>query len=255
MDSAFARYLVDRKSEDAGTAAAMLAQNGIITFHASGRADFLELMSQLGEVVMHRDSATDGVTVVSYDPEMAGRSGYAGMSCGPLSPHTDSSGLARPPDAVGLYCEQSSGDGGEAFLLDGYQLLDRLTTTAPYVAEALSREGCAVFHSGGSTYRGAVFERSADGPPRIRLRLDDLGYFATDVLALLPVLERHLTNLGFTVELRPGEGYLIDNRRFLHGRRPFTGKRRMLRVLLNLPSPTSSHGEPAVCGGSRAGRE
>ena len=221
-----------------------LSETGLVTFLASGREAFLRQVSAIGDVVPHRDSNRDGVTVVAFDPDLAGNQGYAAMSCGPLRPHTDSSGLPSPPGAVALYCEESSGSGGETFLVDGYQLHESLSHDHPLTLEALTRAASVVFRSGDSLYNGAIFEQTVRGKLAVRLRLDDLGYFSADLVPHMLILQQYIQHLGLTLNLTRGQGYIIDNLRFLHGRRPFHGKRRMLRLLVNPGLPQAASDWP-----------
>jgi alpha-ketoglutarate-dependent taurine dioxygenase len=42
---------------------------------------------------------------------------------------------------------------------------------------------------------------------------------------------------SFSIKLSAGEGYVINNRRWLHGRKEFSGEREFLRLLLSDRSP------------------
>src|SRR5690606_7963401 len=76
-----------------------------------------------------------------------------------------------------------------------------------------------------------VLERAAGGRWSIRLRLDGLARFSPRAQAHLPALIETVQACSTTMLLGPGEGVLLDNTRWLHGRRPFTGERALLRVL------------------------
>ena len=66
---------------------------------------------------------------------------------------------------------------------------------------------------------------------QLRLRLDDLVTFAPDLLTHLPVLRVVIVRHTITVPLGAGQGYILDNHRWLHAREKFTGTRALYRVL------------------------
>jgi len=86
---------------------------------------------------------------------------------------------------------------------------------------------------GAGGYLGAIFERDADARVSVRLRLDELSRFSPDVTRMIPRLvalaERHM----LVLPLRAGQGYILNNSRWLHGRMRFSGTRTMFRVLGN----------------------
>lgn len=87
------------------------------------------------------------------------------------------------------------------------------------------------YFGGAAGYVGAVFESA--GPERwtIRLRLVELVRFAPHAVPhgeiLREVIDRHTMSL----RLGKGQGFVLDNTRWLHGRRSITGPRVMLRAL------------------------
>lgn len=70
-----------------------------------------------------------------------------------------------------------------------------------------------------------------------RFRFDDSIHLSASLVALFPRLFKILYRNAFAVELQQGQGYLLDNHRFLHGRTAFTGSRELLRALVNFPPP------------------
>jgi alpha-ketoglutarate-dependent taurine dioxygenase len=65
----------------------------------------------------------------------------------------------------------------------------------------------------------------------MRFRHDDLARFSPAVISILPQLLEliHARTRRFT--LNPGQGYILQNGRWLHGRTAFVGRRQMYRVL------------------------
>jgi alpha-ketoglutarate-dependent taurine dioxygenase len=206
-------------------------ETGLVTFTCRNRREYLQSVSALGSVVPHRDSEPDGVTVVEYREDLAGRPGYTGLSNGPLPPHTDSSGLSSVPQGLALMCERLSSEGGESILIDGQAVAETLQQLRPAAFDEFCRVDSVVFVSGSEEFRGAIFTPVADGRFRVRLRLDRLGYFNYELTPHLPALFEAISLSTFALQLQQGEGYIIDNYRYFHGRRAFTGSRRMLRLL------------------------
>ncbi|MGV9677354.1 TauD/TfdA family dioxygenase [Nocardia sp. NPDC003482] len=87
-----------------------------------------------------------------------------------------------------------------------------------------------------SGHLGSVFEHAQGGRIRIRYRRDNLVKYSPEVRRWLPTfdaaIDRHTVRFG----LEPGEGYVLHNHRWLHGRAAFTGERVMYRLSLN-PHP------------------
>ena len=99
--------------------------------------------------------------------------------------------------------------------------------------QALGRDRSALF-GGAAGHLGAVFTPvSGPGPARIaiRLRLDDLVSFSPDVAEWIPQLTASINRHTFTVTLQPGQGVLLDNRRWLHARDTYEGPRQLCRLL------------------------
>jgi alpha-ketoglutarate-dependent taurine dioxygenase len=204
-----------------------LAEVGVaLLTGVSGPAALLELAEALGAVVPHRDSGPDGVTVIE-DRGSAGGA-WAGFSRMGLSPHTDRSGIASPPGLVLTVCGREPLTGGEALLVDGRAVYAHLAARDPDALAAFSIPRTALFGGGGG-HLGAVFTTHASLTV-IRLRLDALVRFAPALLDHLPALRRAIDAHTVAVALAAGHGYAINNRRWLHGRRAFTGPRALYRV-------------------------
>lgn len=221
---------VDIHQHGTETLAATLASGGIATFDGiSDQAGLARLGNSLGVIVAHRDSGTDGVTTLADLGQVGTQPGYAGFSNRALPAHTDRSGVARPPHLLMVACGHEAATGGECIAIDGKAIYDDLTESAPDALRALSHPRSVLF-GGAAGYLGSVFEHTTSGRVRIRFRLDELAQYAPEALHWLPTLveaiERH--TMAFT--LPAGHGYVINNHRFLHGRRAFTGNRIIYRI-------------------------
>lgn len=234
MSNATMNVSFPRLGTDGADPIRSLREAGIFTFTAASAEEFHREITKLGRMLPHRDADEQGVTVIEYTPCLSGKPGYQAMGRQALEPHTDSTGKAHPPRSVALFCESAAGAGGEALFIDGHQVYNVLCERHPEVLRALSEPESAVFRSGDSSFVGSVFSRNANGSLQIRFRSDNLGYYSSEAAAHLVTLHRLLASHVWTLGLRPGQGYLIDNHRYLHGRRPFQGSRRMLRILLDM---------------------
>ena len=207
-------------------------QEGVVLFRAGTRDDFVKLAKKVGPSIPHRDADEDDVTEVKFVPDLAGQAGYDGLSAGPLDPHTDGSGNSIAPSYVALWCAEQAGYGGESVLVDIREVVSDLQREAPWVIETLAQPGIAIFRSGADAYSGPVLFKE-QGQWRVRLRLDSQGFFNGDGQRAIQRIREAIGRRAKTFVMQPGEGYIIDNHRILHGRLPFSGSRRMLRVLMS----------------------
>lgn len=220
------------------TLSATLAEKGIALFSdVSSAADVADLARTVGIVVGHRDSDQNGVTAITaYAEPMGESSGFAGFTPAALEPHTDRSGVAEPPHLLLVACAREAITGGECVTVDARAVYDDLARLYPEVLADLSTPRTVLF-GGAAGHLGAVFTPFADERIIIRLRLDKLAKFSPLVARHLPILREVIDRHSNTFSLRSGEGYVLDNYRFLHGRRAFTGDRLLYRVHAN-PRPS-----------------
>lgn len=230
-----------------------LAEHGLVLLDGvSGPDDLLRLTRSIAAIVPHRDSDAAGLTTIA-DVGGQMRSGFAGFSACALNPHTDRSGVANPPVLLMMSCGQPASSGGECVAIDGKAVYDDLAEDDSKALEALSSPRSALF-GGAAGYLGSIFTRTGNRTS-IRLRLDDLAQFSPEVTRWLPVLRATIDRHAVMFSLGVGQGYVLDNYRWLHGRRAFSGQRVMYRVNGNprpdlgltpgfqpghLPAPTSS---------------
>lgn len=206
-------------------------ETGIARFRLGSREELLLLSRHFGPLLTHRDAAPDTVTVVKHMPEKNGLDGYAGLAAGPLRPHTDGSGNNVVPKYITLWCARNESIGGESTMADGQAVVEDLLKENPWAVEKLRAPNAAIYRSGDEQYCGPVLTQIGDRW-KIRLRLDTNGFFATETLQAVVALRDAIAARTFTFPLAPGEGYIIDNERYLHGRLTFRGSREMLRTLI-----------------------
>ncbi|MFB7741899.1 TauD/TfdA family dioxygenase [Streptomyces sp. NPDC056132] len=203
----------------------LVALDGLVT-----RPSVLAFAPTLMEVTPHRDSDPDGLTTLYDTRRHATRPGFAGLTNRELAPHTERSGIPRPPRLMLLVCASPAVRGGECLLTDGQAIHADLATHHPESLDLLSTPRTAYF-GGGDGHAGQVFTPQAGGRISVRLRLDALARWNPLVEPHLPYLLDAIRRHEITLPLRLGQGYLIDNTRWLHARNAFTGDRLCWRAL------------------------
>lgn len=212
----------------------LLAERGLAVVDQINPEMLLPLATSIGVVVPHRDSGPDGVTTLAdLGADIAIRRGFGGFSSRGLDPHTDRAGSARPPELLLMVCGQAAVSGGECLLVDGQAVHEDLAACAPDALQALSAPRCALF--GGATgHLGSVFTTSTCGTRvAVRLRLDELARFNPTATRSLPALRAAIDRHTTVLKLDRGQGYVLNNHRWLHGRHAFTGQRVMFRLHAN----------------------
>jgi alpha-ketoglutarate-dependent taurine dioxygenase len=211
---------------------ALLNQQGIAFFDSFTSKDQLIALAQyVGEVYFHRDSDEQGITYVKNSSANLA-SGFYGFSSKGLPLHTDRSTVSEPPNALILACAQNSSYGGETLLSDGREILQDLTQGFTDWTHPLVAGKSVIFDDGQNAYKGNVFVKEDDGSYTLRYRRDEFAFFSSTLLPELAELEKAILKHSFKRNLKEGQGYVINNRWWLHGREPFSGDREFLRVLL-----------------------
>lgn len=197
----------------------------------------LELARNLGPVIPHRDSDARGLTRIA-PRDNCHDAGYQGFSSKGLSLHTDRAGEPGPPALMMLLCEKPAKMGGESILCDGKLVFDALRFSKRESLKRLCTHGTAVFGDRRSPYEGAVFESADNNLVRIRFRFDEMAFFSSRILGDLAYLLEALDSNTISLKLNAGEGMIIDNHRWLHGRTPYLGGRAMYRLLVGINPST-----------------
>jgi hypothetical protein len=228
MPDSWTCYRVDSQNDTLTGLVPALARHGLALIDGvAGHDDLLRLARSITVIKPHRDSDPTGLTTIA---DLGGQvqSGFAGFSACALNPHTDRSGVTNPPALLIMSCGRRATSGGECVAIDGKAIYDDLAASEPEALAAFNRPRSVLF-GGAAGHLGSIFSRSHDRLA-IRLRLDELATFSPDVTRWLPVLrsaiDRHATVFG----LMAGQGYVLDNHRWLHGRLAFSGHRVMYRI-------------------------
>jgi hypothetical protein len=234
---AFLRHYVDITAPGAEPLVMeRLREVGMVTLDGlATRGAVHSFADRIMAVIPHRDSDSDGLTTIrDTGRRHAGRAGFAGFGNGELAPHTERSGVPSPPRLMLLVCAQAALAGGECLLTDGRAVHSDLAlggSPAGRKAGAVLAMPRTAFFGAGDGHATQVFTVHRDRRVSVRLRLDGLARWS-------PLLEPHLALLREAVvrhqirmDLAPGQGYLIDNARWLHARSAFTGERLCWRAL------------------------
>jgi hypothetical protein len=170
--------------------------------------------------------------------------GFAAFAESGLVPHTDGSSVPEPPGLLLMSCQHAAGEGGETLLADAARVIRTLTHRHPDALRSLCAAEAAVFGADPG-YHAPVCAVEAGGRVSIRLRLDDLARFSPECTSILPLLRMVIKEHTQIVRLGVGQGLVLSNTRWLHGRSPYAGRRVMLRILGDsLPSTGVKGGFP-----------
>lgn len=158
-----------------------------------------------------------------------------------LGLHTDNPYRDPVPGLQLLHCLVAESDGGESVVVDGFAVAERLREEAPEDFELLAR------HSVPFAFRSKDVELCSRSP---LIELDGEGDVAAirynnrsaAPLDMKPeVMDRfyrayrrygrllHDPDFAVSFRLAPGDLFIVDNRRVLHGRKGFSGGRRHLQ--------------------------
>ncbi|MER5617737.1 TauD/TfdA family dioxygenase [Streptomyces sp. NPDC002215] len=215
----------------ASRVAGQLREHGLVMVNGlTSREAVLAFARRIMTLTPHRDSDPDALTTIHDIGWKAQQPGLAGLGSGDLRAHTERSSVPEPPRLMLLVCLRPAVTGGMALLTDGQAVLDHLVTHAPGAAAHLSLPGTAFFGDGGG-HPSQIFTRHPDGRVSLRFRQDDLVQFSPLIERFLPDLRAAISAHEKSVVLSQGQGYLIDNGRYLHARTAFSGQRLCVRAL------------------------
>lgn len=148
--------------------------------------------------------------------------------------HTDRSGWDVPPRFLMSLLKSASETGGESLLVDGHRVLKAIREQDQHLYRLITSPKYASFRADDGTFvPRPVFDESEG---LLRFRFDDGIQLSASMVSALPKLQDTIFQNAFAVALKAGQGYIVDNHRFLHGRTLFSGSRELLRVLVH-PQP------------------
>lgn len=209
---------------------AQLREHGIVTIdQLRSRQAVRSYAGRVMTLWKHPDSDADRLTTIRESVPRARRVGQGGFGRGELAPHTERSSVPRPPRLMMLVCLRKADAGGEVLLTDGQAVHEHLSRTAPEALEHMSRPGTAFYGDGGG-HASQIFT-PLTGRASLRFRRDQLAQFSPLIQRFLPHLDEAIAAHQRAFLLEPGQGYIVDNHRYLHARAAFDGPRECVRAL------------------------
>lgn len=212
-----------------------LKDDGLVLIEGLRSTDDLAwLAHEMGVPIQHRDSNLPGGIITLRPKDGIERETFKGYTRKEQYLHTDGTMVQAPADIVVLTCERKAPQGGESIFLDGKVLYEKLSAASPELLAAMLKPDAATFgEPSDKLLKKPIFMHTDDGLRSIAFRYDALVAFSPAIKdklgRLLQVMDEHL----FEVPLTPGQGYVLNNHRFIHGRRSFTGDRIIHRVQIH----------------------
>jgi alpha-ketoglutarate-dependent taurine dioxygenase len=206
----------------------MLADKGIAFLKQvpADRGALVNYCSTLFEI-KEQNSNDDGIAVITN--KTTNKKIGQGYTSEALYPHTDRSGLQDPPRYVFLSFIQTAGVGGESIFVDGNSVVNSLMRDDPDLVDILLNEEC-LFHRGGQRLCSPILS-DFNGRFEWRFRFDQHGFFPRKLVESFVRLDKAFKFNTVFRQMSAGEAWIIDNKRFLHGRTAFIGEREAWRVL------------------------
>jgi alpha-ketoglutarate-dependent taurine dioxygenase len=213
-----------------------LNECGLITFeNINSLSDIMRLSNSLGQVHEHRHSNEMGITVISPEQNIKHQTGNLGFTSDVLLPHTDGSAENDPPMLILMVCGKAAERGGYSEFIDGKKIYESMREEYPEVLERFKVSNSIIY--GLDPQRiGSLFEKMDDDKYMIRFRYDNWGYYSATLANDLPILWKFIRSHSFSMKLKSGQGFILQNGRWLHGRSSFEGHRKMYKVLIDVTS-------------------
>ncbi len=159
-----------------------------------------------------------------------------------LGNHTDNPYRDPVPQLQLLHCLDAAEEGGESVVVDGFAVADRLRREAPDAFAILAQTAVQFrYVEGGAVdlrHASPLIELDVSGNVRaVRYNNRSIGPLDIDAdevpafYAAYRLFARLLHDPSMTVgfRMKPGDLFIVDNRRVLHGRRGFSGGHRHLQ--------------------------
>mmetsp|Transcript_25589 Transcript_25589/g.33478 ORF Transcript_25589/g.33478 Transcript_25589/m.33478 type:complete len:432 (+) Transcript_25589:143-1438(+) len=155
--------------------------------------------------------------------------------------HTDGTYFHDPPGLQVFNCTKQGYEGGASRFADGFAVAERLKEQAPWAFEFLSKasfdyqcfdNNCHLYASGPIfllNKAGQVIQmrhNDTDQVPLTGFSNEDIELFYNSQKELTKVIED--PDIVFEKVLQPGETFILNNHRVMHGRSAFKGERRMI---------------------------
>lgn len=141
-----------------------------------------------------------------------------------FSYHTDLSYVEEPPDFIAVYCVQPDHKGG------GGSIFSDLRVSAESLSEETIHElqkpnftfRAPPHYKGGNVVTQPVLTRNKEGNLTLKVRFDRMKAENPAAEEALQELYKALDDNQITFLVNKNSAYIVDNRRVVHGRTPFT---------------------------------
>eukprot|EP00730_Choanoeca_flexa_P018546 TRINITY_DN9021_c0_g2_i1.p1 TRINITY_DN9021_c0_g2~~TRINITY_DN9021_c0_g2_i1.p1 ORF type:complete len:430 (+),score=48.38 TRINITY_DN9021_c0_g2_i1:1144-2433(+) len=159
---------------------------------------------------------------------------YTGQA---LQAHTDNPYRDPVPTLQILYCLQSSMQGGESIVIDGFRVVERMRRENPNDFALLARYPARFEYSGSKGVRlhsrRPIIELAPDGEliairfnnrsaaPFVDIPFEDMEAYYAAYRQLAAIIDDPTMRISFRLE--PGDSFIVDNTRVLHARSSFSG--------------------------------
>lgn len=159
---------------------------------------------------------------------------YTGLG---LQAHTDNPYRDPVPSLQILYCLENSASGGESQVVDGFAVAQRLREEDPRAFTLLASHPVRFTYAGSKdvylTSRKPIIDLTSDGElravhfnnrsiaPITDIAYDDMPAFYQAIKSFGALVDSSEFQVNF--KLSPGESFLVDNQRVMHGRNGYDG--------------------------------
>ena len=125
--------------------------------------------------------------------------------------------------------KSQSEEGGESLLVDGRRVIEKVKETDTFLYQMISDPRHSSFRDEDGIFQPRpLFEETSS---LLRFRFDNGIRLSNQLADRFSLLRQIIYDHAYAVALSPGQSYMVDNHRFLHGRTSFKGARELLRVL------------------------
>jgi hypothetical protein len=208
------------------TGLSALKEFGLIVTRGVLIAEMKQEFDSRATPFVHPDADPDGITTITPGAEDRG-----GFSRERLAPHTDRAMVEFPPSVLGLVMEQQGTEGGGAFFVDSLELVTALLSAGLTPSDIRDIR----IQPYGTEPAVKMFEPVLLNRWVVRYRDDRVARPVSDSPEVIDQLLRSLEALAMHLPLVAGDGYVLNNRQWMHGRTKFQGPRRAGRLLYSTP--------------------
>ncbi|KAL8784872.1 MAG: hypothetical protein Q9195_008865 [Heterodermia aff. obscurata] len=202
-------------------------RDGAVFINGCDEQSLITLAKQLGQIVKPRNEVGSGTGVsnIRFAPRLEGK----GYSSEELFFHTDRSGWETPPSLLITTLKVKSESGGESLLVDSQEVIKTIKAKDSPLYDLITNPKYSSFRNDdGILSPRAIYDLDSS---IFRFRFDDGIQLSASLIDRFPSLRQRIYEHAYAISFEPGQSYIVDNHRFLHGRTSFIGSRELLRVL------------------------